>query len=231
VRSTIFTYNPNNCWEPPGTVVGHLTRNAYLIPAPFFQLMKKSSRKINALPTVPRPVIDGARVEAEIATLELLNQRDTMLCDDLRAACRTGENALPKAGGGGAGGGRNHSKISCWSLIQGIGFPKKAPVPGPLAVTSPALLGIRSTGGGSGSGSGSGAGPALLGNHGGSGDDDFGGGRDGVGKDAGNNGDGGGKPAAPSEGERSGSAGGGGSADEDESDDDCEDTNKRPFSK
>lgn len=187
-------------------------------------------------PAVLHAVIDGARVEAEIATLELLNQRDTMLCDDLRSACRSGGDALPDAGGaaggGGAGGGRHHSKISCWALTQGIGFPKRAPGPAPLAVTTPALLGIRSGDGDGGSGSGSGDGPALLGNG------DFGDGHDDVDKNVGNSnngGDGGGKPAAPSEGERSaGSVGGGGSVDEDGSEDGDEgsvDSNKRPFSK
>ncbi|CAN0312368.1 unnamed protein product [Pylaiella littoralis] len=72
---------------------------------------------------------DAGKVEAEIATLELLNQRDTMLCDDLRAACRIG--ATTRAGGRGGGGGAQRAKLSCWALVQDIGFSKKALLPSP----------------------------------------------------------------------------------------------------
>ncbi|CAN0060051.1 unnamed protein product, partial [Ectocarpus fasciculatus] len=71
--------------------------------------------------------IDAGRVEAEIATLELLNQRDTMLCDDIRAACRLG--TITKAAG-------NQSKLSCWTAVQGIGVPKEAVVPPPSEALS-----------------------------------------------------------------------------------------------
>lgn len=70
-------------------------------------------------------------MEAEISTLELLNQRDTMLCDDLRASCRIGPAAKIAAAGGGLGGGGGGaggvggSKPSCWALLEGVGVPKQ----------------------------------------------------------------------------------------------------------
>ncbi|CAM9808775.1 unnamed protein product, partial [Hapterophycus canaliculatus] len=60
--------------------------------------------------------IDSGRVEAEIATLELLNQRDTMLCDDLRVACRLGVGTKTHPG----------SRPSCWALVKGSGVSGRA---------------------------------------------------------------------------------------------------------
>lgn len=60
----------------------------------------------------------GSTIDAEIATLERLNNQDSQLCDELRASCTIGiSNRNAKTSGG------QQVARSCWSLVQGA-LPK-----------------------------------------------------------------------------------------------------------
>lgn len=60
----------------------------------------------------------GSTIDAEIATLERLNQQDSQLCDELRASCTIGNSSRNTKTSGG-----QQVARSCWSLVQGA-LPK-----------------------------------------------------------------------------------------------------------